>query len=261
MSNSPSNRRKQIIDILEKTDYAEVTYLSKVFDVSEMTIRRDIDRLEKDNEVIRVHGGVKLKTKRLYEASIEERLNHNRAEKIAIARVAAELINDGDVVAFDASTSALEVSKLIKDKEKLTVVTNNISIAIELSDTPGIAVILLGGFLRDRSLSLVGAPIKRFLESIHIDKAFFSAKALNFDAGLTDSTIDEGEAKQAMIAKTTELTVIADRSKLGIVSFFEICGKDCIDRIITDQLDAFTPQQQECVENYRSYGTEVVIAK
>lgn len=259
MSNSPENRRKRIIDILGQTDYADVTYLSSEFNVSEMTIRRDIDRLEKDNEVIRVYGGVKLKTKRLYEASIEERLNSNRQEKIAIARVAAGLINDGDVVAFDASTTALEVSKLIKDKEKLTVVTNNISIAIELSDTPGVAVILLGGFLRDKSLSLVGASIKKFLESIYIDKAFFSAKALNFNEGLTDSTIDEGEAKQAMIAKTTQLNVIADRSKLGTVSFFEICGKERIDRIITDRLAPFTPEQQKCIESYQSYGTEVSI--
>ncbi|WP_270180281.1 DeoR/GlpR family DNA-binding transcription regulator [Alkalihalobacillus sp. CinArs1] len=261
MSNSPVNRRKQIIDILGQTDYADVTYLSNVFNVSEMTIRRDIDRLEKDNEVIRVYGGVKLKTKRLYEASIEERLKSNHSEKMAIARIAAGLINDGDVIAFDASTTALEVSKLIKDKEKLTVVTNNISIAIELSDTPGIAVILLGGFLRDKSLSLVGPSIKKFLESIYIDKAFFSAKALNFHEGLTDSTIDEGEAKQAMIEKTSQLNVIADRSKLGCVSFFKICGKERIDRIITDELEPYTPKQKECVTSYKTYGTEVVIAK
>lgn len=261
MSNSLINRRKRIIDILEKTDYADVSYLSKLFNVSEMTIRRDLEGLEKDNEVIRVYGGVKLKSKRLYEASIEERHNSERAEKMAIAREAAKFIEDGDVIAFDASTSALEVSKLIKDKEKLTVVTNNISIAIELSDSPHIAVILLGGFLRGKSLSLVGASLQKFLQSIYIDKAFFSAKALNFVEGLTDATIDEGEAKQAMIAKSTELNVIADRTKLGTVAFFEICDKDRIKRIITDELEPFTPDQQECIDSYRSYGTEVIIAK
>lgn len=260
MPGSPIKRRKKIISILEGTDYVDVSYLSNLFQVSEMTIRRDLETLEKAGDLIRVHGGAKLKTKRVYEASIEKRLNTNKKEKMAIAREAAKLVEDGDVIAFDASTTALEVSKLIKDREKLTVVTNNISIAIELADAKNIAVILLGGFLRGKSLSLVGASLQTHLHSIYIDKAFISSKALNFSEGLTDATIDEGEAKQALIDKSNQLYVIADHTKLGKLAFFRVCGKEKIDKIITDQLVPLEPEQQNCVNSYREFGTEVIIA-
>lgn len=191
MSDMPFVRRKKIIEILGQNDYADVSYLSELFSVSEMTIRRDLEKLEKEDEVIRVYGGAKLKTKRVYEGPIKERLNVNKQEKMTIAKVAAEMIEDGDVIALDASTTALEVSKQIKNKSKLTVITNNISIAIELSNAPSITVILLGGFLRAKSLSLVGASLRKLLESLYIDKAFISSKALNFNEGLTDATIEE----------------------------------------------------------------------
>ncbi|MCL6573300.1 MAG: DeoR/GlpR family DNA-binding transcription regulator [Bacillus sp. (in: Bacteria)] len=261
MSNSPLTRRMKIVTLLEETDYADVSNLSSLFQVSEMTIRRDLESLEKAGDVIRVHGGVKLKTKRVYEASIEKRLNTNKPEKMAIAKEAANLIEDGDVIAFDASTTAFEVSKLIKSKKKLTVVTNNISIAIELSDTEEITVILLGGFLRGKSLSLVGSSLHKYLQSIYIDKAFISSKALNFTEGLTDATIDEGEAKQALIDKSNQVFVLVDHTKLGKLAFFEVCGKNKIDKILTDQLDPLLPEQQECIDSYLEYGTEVVIAR
>ncbi|RHW35769.1 DeoR/GlpR transcriptional regulator [Neobacillus notoginsengisoli] len=261
MSNVPENRRKKIVSILEESDYAEVSQLSTQFRVSEMTIRRDLEFLEKAGDVIRVYGGVKLKTKRVHEASIEKRLNTNKAEKMAIAREASKLIEDGDVIAFDASTTAYEVSKLIKTKKKLTVVTNNISIAIELSDAEDVTVILLGGFLRGKSLSLVGASLRKYLQSIFIDKAFISSKALNFTEGLTDATIDEGEAKQALIGKSSQVIVLVDHTKLGKLAFFEVCKKDKIDKIITDELETLLPDQEECIECYLSHGIPVIRAK
>ncbi len=260
MSELPFMRRKKIIDVLEKTDYADVAYLSNLFNVSDMTIRRDLEKLEKNGEVIRVYGGAKLITKSVYEATIEERLNINKKEKMAIAKKAAELIEDGDVIAFDASSTALEVSKLIKDRNKLTVITNNINIAIELSDAPNIIVILLGGFLRAKSLSLIGASIKKQLESIYIDKAFISSKALNYTEGLTDATIDEGEAKQALIEKANNVFVLVDLTKIGKLAFFQVCGKDKIDKIITGKHDLLSEEQDEVLKNFRDQGIEVIVA-
>jgi DeoR/GlpR family transcriptional regulator of sugar metabolism len=256
----PSLRREKIIEILVEKDHADISYLSSRFGVSEMTIRRDLEKLENGGEVIRVYGGVKLKTKRNYEASVEERRNTNKEEKMAITRAAAQLIEDGDVIAFDASTTALEVSKYIKDK-KITVVTNSISIAIELSDAANITVILVGGFLRGKSLSLVGNSLSKYLESIYVDKAFLSSKALNFNEGLTDATIDEGEAKQAMIEKANAVYVMVDHTKIGKLAFFKVCGKEKIDKIITDRLKPLTPEQEECLEHYREYGTDVIIVE
>lgn len=260
MSDSPYIRRKKIIELLWKQDYADVTYLSDLFNVSEMTIRRDLEKLEKDGDIVRVYGGAKIKINSPYEATVEERLSTNKKEKIAIAKRAVELIEDGDIIAFDASTTALEVSKLIKDKKNLTVITNNISIAIELSDATHITVFLLGGFLRGTSLSLVGASLKKSLEGIYIDKAFISSRALNFQEGLTDITIEEGEAKQAIIEKSNKVYVIVDHTKIGKLSFFQVCEKDKISKIITDQLEAFTEDQGQCLENFREYGIEVITA-
>lgn len=260
MSDFPYIRRKKIIDILGQNDYADVTYLSHLFNVSEMTIRRDLEKLEKDGEIVRVYGGAKIKTKSAYEATIEERLNINNKEKMEIAKKAAELIEDGDVIAFDASTTALEVSKLIKDRQKLTVITNNINIAIELSNATNITVILLGGFLKGKSLSLIGASIRKSLEAMYIDKAFISSKALNFKEGLTDATIEEGEAKQAMIEKANKVYVLVDHTKIEKLSFFRVCGKEKIDKIITDRLEPLTQEQEKCLEDYREQGIEVIIA-
>lgn len=255
----PAHRRQKIIEILEKKDYAEISYLSQLFSVSEMTIRRDLEKLESDGQVIRVYGGAKLKEKRGYEASIEERLSIQNEEKKLIAMEAAKYIEDGDVVAFDASTSALEVSKAIKLTKKITVVTNNIPIAMELSDAPHIAVILLGGFLRGKSLSLIGGSLQKYLESIYIDKAFISSKAISFKEGLTDATIDEGEAKQAMINKSNHVIVLADHSKLGKLAFYKVCPAERIDRIITDQLKPWTEEQKHCIAEFKESGTDVVV--
>jgi len=260
MSNSPVERRNKIIEILEQREHVEVSYLSDAFQVSLMTIRRDLEKLEKDGKVIRMYGGVKLKIKRVYEYSMEERLNSNKQEKLVIAREAARLIEDGDVVAFDASTTALEVSKLIKDRKDVTVVTNNLSIAIELADVPDIVVIVLGGFLRGKSLSVMGASLKQYLERIYIDKAFISSKALSFHEGLTDTAIDEGEAKQAMLSKSNEVIVLADHTKLGKVAFYKVCDKQGITKIITDELIPLTPLQQECINSYKEYGTPIILA-
>lgn len=260
MTHTPYMRRKKIIEVLEQTECVDFSFFSDLFKVSEMTIRRDVEQLEKAGEVVRVYGGVKLRTNRAYEATIQERLNTNKKEKMAIAIKASELIMDGDVIALDASTTALEVSKLIKDRKNLTVVTNNISIAIELSSYKNIKTILLGGFLRGRSLSLIGASLKTFLESMFIDKVFLSSKALNFSEGLTDATVEEGEAKQAMIEKSNQIYVLVDHTKLGKLAFFQVIDKEHIDAIITDQCEPLTLDQEECLQLFRDYGVQVILA-
>lgn len=257
----PIDRRNAILTILENMDYAEVSYLSKKFNVSEMTIRRDLEKLEKDGELIRLFGGAKLKTKRVYEGTIEERLSTNLLEKQKIAEEAIKLISDGDVIAFDASTSALEVSKRLRGFESLTVVTNNLSIAVELSNVKGVATILLGGYVRGKSLSTIGASLHQYMNSIFIDKCFISSKSLSFEHGLTDSTIDEGEAKQAMIHKSNQVIVLADQKKIETVAFFQVCESNEIHTLITNEDIDMPPEIEGSLENFRSNGTNVIIAR
>ncbi|MGM8212411.1 DeoR/GlpR family DNA-binding transcription regulator [Virgibacillus sp. W0430] len=259
----PTARREEIINILKTKDYAEISYLSQRFQVSEMTIRRDIEKLEKKDKVKRVYGGVRLKEigERELESPIDERKSTNTREKQAIAKEAAAYIKDGDVIAFDASTTAYELSRYIKFKKKVTVVTNNINIAVELSDDPEITVILLGGFVRRTSLSLIGSSLSKYLESIFIDKAFISCKALNFSDGITDSLMDEGEAKQAIIKRSNQLFILADHSKIDTIAFFKICPADRVDALITDAFVPLTDGQKSCLELYRESGIDLIIAE
>lgn len=257
----PLERRMGILGILENKDYTEVSYLSKEFNVSEMTIRRDLEKLEKDGELIRTFGGAKIRTRKIYEGTIEERLSTNLNEKQKMAEVAISMIKNGDVIAFDASTSALEVSKRLKDFDSLTVVTNNISIAVELAGVNGIAVILLGGHVRGKSLSTIGASLNQYLQSINIDKCFISSKAISFEEGLTDATIDEGEAKQAMIKKSNKVIVLADHTKLGKIAFFQVCAPHSIHTVITDNHSNQNSIEKDVIKKFQSIGTEVILAK
>ncbi|MEI4622521.1 hypothetical protein [Bacillus cereus] len=114
--------------------------------------------------------------------------------------------------------------------------------------------------MRGKSLSVKGPSLKQYLAAIYIDKAFISSKALSFHEGLTDTSIDEGEAKQAMLSKSSEVIVLADHTKLGKIAFYEVCNKQCITKIITDELVPLTLLQQECINNYKEYGTPIILA-
>lgn len=260
MGKTPEQRRKEIIGILKEQDYVDFTYLGELFKVSKMTIRRDIEFLEKKGMVDRVYGGAKLRSEPSYEATIQERLRTNQKEKQAIARQAAKYINDGDVIALDGSTTAIEVSKAIKERKNLTVITNNISIAIELSGVSDIKTVLLGGFVRDSSLTIVGATIGQSLASFYIDKAFISSKALDDTAGLTDFTVEEGEVKQAMIEKSNQVYVLVDHTKLGKLSFFQVMKPEQIEFIITDQVTPLTDEQKRCIQAFQEKGVNVMIS-
>jgi|SRR5699024_4917207 len=259
---SPKNRQNEIIHMLQSKEYAEIPYLATYFNVSEMTIRRDIDQLEKDNKVTKVYGGVRLKESKnkVSEGSLEFRKSSNRDAKMAIAKAAATLIDDNDVVAFDASTTALELSREIKFKKKITVITNNVNIAVELSDDTEITVILLGGFLRKSSLSVTGTMMSHYLDTIFIDKAFISCRSFNFQDGMTDNIVDEGESKQALISRSSKLYAIVDHSKINTRAFFKICSVDEIDTLITDNYSAFDEEQLTCLNDLRSKNVNIMLA-
>lgn len=261
MPEIPYARQQEIVRIIKENNLADIPYLSKLLNVSEMTIRRDLEKLEKDGHVMRVYGGAKLRSKSIYEAPLEERLVRNIECKRIIAKKAAEFIDDGDVIALDASTTALEISKQIKDRQKLTVITNNISIAYELAGQNDITIMLLGGTVRKNSLSLVGSSIVEMLKTIYIDKGFISSKAMSFDEGLTDATIDEGEAKKAMIGRCKNVFITVDHTKINEVSFIHVCNFVKMYKIITDGLGELTQLQENCLQSFREKGIEVIITK
>jgi len=257
----PYVRQQEIIKILSENKVENITSLGKILGVSEMTIRRDLDKLEKVGDVIRVYGGAKIRTKNVYDPSIGERLMQNIKEKKAIGIKAAEFIEDGDVIAFDASTTALEVANNIKNRKELTVITNNIALSIELSESKDIAIMLLGGMVRKSSLSLVGSWLSKMLKYINIDKFFVSSTALSFEEGLTDATVEEVEAKKVIIDRSAKIFIIADHTKINKVSAFHVCNYKIIDKIITDGLVEFTKEQKKCLKKFEEKNVDVIIAK
>lgn len=257
---TPTERKKKIIELLESKNYVEISNLSTLLKVSEMTVRRDLEKMETEGLLVRVLGGAKAIQKNIIEDTLLERASENLSAKRLIAQEAKKLIQDGDVIGFDASTSAFELSKLVKGFKNLTVVTNNLSIVLELIDSD-VTVILLGGYVRANSLSTMGTSLSMYMNSININKLFISARGLTLSEGLTDSTIDEGEAKQAMINKSNQVIALVDQSKMGLVKFFQICPASELSVVITDEYKPLNSQQLLTINHLREADIEVVVAR
>jgi len=253
-----SERRRQIAELVELQERASVTELASRFQVSEVTIRKDLVRLEAEQVLTRVHGGAIVAGDgvRLGRASSEpafqlrERLQ--QAEKYAIGATAARLIQDGDSIAMDASTTALQVARHLRGKRELTVITNGIRIATELAGLPGITVLMPGGRLRWEACSLVGTWGGPMLGRVNIQQAVVGAAGLTLEHGLTDVTEEEAEVKRAMVDAAQQVVAVIDHTKWGRVALSTFCPIGRVHLVITD---ARAPKAM--VAEVRAQGIEV----
>ncbi len=236
-----SERRRRIAELVESRERATVAELASRFQVSEVTIRKDLVRLEADRVLMRVHGGAILAASDASrpghghsEPAFQLRERLQQAEKAAIGAAAAQLIEDGDSIAIDASTTALHVARHLHDKRELTVVTNGIRIATELAGRPGITVLVPGGRLRWEAFSLVGTWAESMLGRINIQKALVGAVGLTLEEGLTDVTEEEAEVKRAMIAAARQVVAVLDHTKWGRVALSTFCPIQQLSLVITD---------------------------
>lgn len=252
MSLSMYERRNIIKDDIENKGSVDIEQLSNQFSVSQMTIRRDLKVLENEGIIKRTMKGAIPVNDNSIDDTLRLRLSQNKAEKIAIARYAANLINNDDVIIIDASTTALELCKFIMDKS-ITVITNSLSVAVALSSSSHVNVIVLGGTLRRGSLSLIGHEVVENFERYNINKAFISSKALSYDEGLTDINMFEVETKKAAIKKSSQVIVLLDHTKINKTSLLKVCDIQQITRVITCDSDDFTQEDRallkECQKN------------
>jgi DeoR/GlpR family transcriptional regulator of sugar metabolism len=234
-------RYQTIIDILAYKGSITVSELVERFEVSEMTIRRDLHVLERKGLLRRVHGGAISDRGRAFEPPFLSRSNDNTAEKRRIGKEAAKYINNGDSITLDVGTTTLEIAKHLADKQDLTIITPSFHIASLLADHPGIRLILTGGILRPGELSMVGHLAERVFQEFYIDKLFLGAGCVDFEAGLTEFNLEDTLVKKAMLRSAKEIILVADASKFNRVAFTAICPLDDISRIITDNsLDSQT---------------------
>lgn len=229
-----ASRRRKIIDMIDSQGMVRVEELSELFGVSEMTIYRDLERLEKEGYLKKTLGGAIKNLSTALETSFMRRLQTNWEEKRRIARKAVEYIGEGDSVALDSSTSTLALAKELRERSNLTVITNFLSTLMELSSNREIQVVSTGGNLRRKTLSLVGPAAEKYISDIHADKAFISAKGIAFEEGLTDSDLNEAEMKKLIVRCAREAYFLADHSKFNQVALYTFARVTDLTRMITD---------------------------
>lgn len=229
-----AERHRKIVDVVNERLSIRVTELSKLFHVTEETIRRDLEKLEKENLLRRSHGGAVSIQDEQAEISYMEREITNAAEKRAIAIEAVKLIKPNDQIVLDASTTTWYMAKEMPDIP-LTVITNSIKVAIELSKKEQIKVISTGGMLLSKSLSYVGPLAERSLNMYHVNKAFISCKGVHIDGGLSDSNEWQALLKRQMMLIADETIVMADSTKFGVRTFAHIADIQQVSCVLTDE--------------------------
>src|SRR5689334_7053325 len=188
---SQSERMRHVLRLLETRDYVPVAELSEVFAVSEVTVRSDPAELARQGLVARIRGGVRALQQGQSEVGFDLRLRLEVERKRAVARAAAAMVDEGEAVALDASTTAYYLALEFRSKRELVVVTNGLLVATALADAPGVTVIVTGGTLRLSAMSVVGDLGTDVLRTTRINKGFLGARGLSLERGLMDLNPDE----------------------------------------------------------------------
>lgn len=231
-----------IAEYVHKRARASVQELCELLKVSESTIRRDLNELEKRKMLKRTHGGAIYLQAVSFEPTYSEKEDKYKDEKKSISRKAAELIEDGDSLIIDAGTTTLYLAPELAKFKNLTVVTNSINLIQKLSNMQNINVMDTGGMLRDNTMALVGPVTELSLEQIRVDKAFIATNGLNIEIGLTTPNSLEASVKRKMISVAEQTFILADHSKIGCVSFAKFGTISDIDGCITG--DEITEEQK-----------------
>jgi len=208
-------RQREIVGLVERERSVRVNLLARRFQVTEETIRRDLEKLEREGKLVRSHGGAVFFGHGGRETPIAERAVHSVQEKTAIARDAVQRIEEGDTILVDASTTAMQMVRLLPDIE-LTVLTNSLQVCQELAGRTRMRVICTGGELSVLSLSFVGPRAEQMLADYHVNRLFFSCTGVDLSYGLSDINEDQAVLKQRMMAAADHTYLLADRSKFGI---------------------------------------------
>jgi DeoR/GlpR family transcriptional regulator of sugar metabolism len=250
-----AERQRSIITIVTEGGSARVTELAKHFRVTEETIRRDLEKLESEGKLLRSHGGAVAPVATAGERHYTERQLANAREKSAIARLAVELISEGDTIVLDASSTVLQLARLLPDID-VTVLTNSIQVALALADRPRMRVVGTGGTLSSASLSFAGPQAEEALEKYFVNKAFLSCTGVDIDFGLSDINERQALFKVKMMDISARTYLLADHSKFGAKSLRRFSRIEDVDEIITDsELDA------DMLETIRRAGPTVIVAE
>ena len=227
-------RRNLILEKLQEEKRVVVSELSQLYNVSEETIRRDLEKLEHEGYAIKSYGGAVINENTSIDMPFNVRKNRNVVGKQKIAELIASMIHDGEQIMLDASTTAVFIAKALKEKERLPVITNSIEILIELADVSGWKIISTGGTMKEGYLALLGSKAEETIRSYCVDKAIISCKAFDKEKGIMDSNELFANAKETMIDSAKMSILAVDHSKFDNTAFARIMNSNKVQMVVTD---------------------------
>jgi len=231
-------RQRHIARLVEEHGRVRVGDLAARFGVSTVTIRKDLVELERQGLLVRAHGGALASGRDHAERAFDIRERLQRDEKDAIGAMAASLVDDGESIALDASTTALALARHLKVARpwaNLTVITNGLRIAAELAGYPGITDVMPGGFVRWEALSVVGPLGDGLFRKVNVQKAFMGAAGFTIASGLSDATPDEAQIKRLMVGGAHEVIAIVDHTKWQRAAFATFCRTEELTTVLSDR--------------------------
>ena len=227
-------RKNEILAKLRAEQRVLVSELALHYNVTEETIRRDLDKLEKEGYATKTYGGAIWGNSTKADLSYTIRNKTNVEAKNAIATLVCDLVEDGDHLMIDDSSTSLYIAKKLKEKKALTVITNSVELVVELSGVEGWTIMLTGGRLKPESLALVGGQTQQSLAMFHVDKVIMSCKGIDLDAGVTDSSEFHSQTKQSMLRAAKKRILALDGSKFDKISFVNIAPLTAYDAVVTN---------------------------
>ncbi len=227
-------RQQVILELLERDGFVSVANLSFRLQVSEMTVRRDLQRLEEKLLIQRVHGGAMAINKCIQEPQFDLRASSSLEAKQTIARLASSLVKEGTTIALDSGTTALALVQSLTDYQGLTIITINLRVMNFCLNYSNLQVIVPGGVLRPGEGSLIGNYTLDFLKNIHVDQFFMGIGGIDSKAGVTEYNAEDAAVKKILVDNSHQVIALADYSKFNKITFAKICDLELLDIVITD---------------------------
>jgi DeoR/GlpR family transcriptional regulator of sugar metabolism len=227
-------RQQRIVEMVRQNRQATIAELSRLFGVSDVTIRRDLRELAVQGVLRRAHGGAVAAVPASPEPPVVQRMTQSEACKACIGRVAAGLVSDGESVFIGSGSTTAYVVRNLVDRKNLTVVTNALTVATELASAPDVTVVVTGGMMRASELSLVGHITEQALREVRVDKVILGMRAISLEAGMTNDYLPEVMTDRTIIEMAPELIVVADHTKFGSVASAYVAPVQRITTLVTD---------------------------
>jgi DeoR/GlpR family transcriptional regulator of sugar metabolism len=227
-------RREVTLELLQERGEVSVAELSERARVSPMTVRRDLELLEQEGVVRRIHGGAVMLDSRGYAPPYSVRAKRDQDAKERIGRAAASVLRERETVILDVGTTTLQVARALRGRRNLTVLTPSLQIAAILARERGIRLMTTGGTVAPGELSLVGDLAEQAFATLRFDTFVMGVGGIDAEAGCTEFSVEDARVKRAALATVRRVIVVADSSKLGRVTLAQVCALDRVDQLFTD---------------------------